>query len=34
MDYSIEQVAAAVKKLRETSPVWEMFKKGTEMDSL
>lgn len=34
IDYTIEQVTNTVNKLREMSPLWEMFKEGVDMDSI
>jgi cysteine desulfurase len=34
IDYTIEHVADTVTKLREMSPLWEMFKEGVDMDSI
>ncbi|MDB5252131.1 MAG: cysteine desulfurase, IscS subfamily [Flaviaesturariibacter sp.] len=34
IDYTIEQVSKTVNKLREMSPLWEMFKEGVDMDSV
>jgi cysteine desulfurase len=34
IDYTIEQVSKTVLKLREMSPLWEMFKEGIDMDSV
>lgn len=34
IDYTIEQVTNTVNKLREMSPLWEMFKEGIDMDSI
>ena len=34
IDYTIEQVSKTVLKLREMSPLWEMFKEGVDMDSV
>ena len=34
IDYTIEQVATTVTKLREMSPLWEMFKEGIDMNSI
>jgi cysteine desulfurase len=34
IDYTIEQVRSTVLKLREMSPLWEMFKEGIDMDSV
>jgi len=34
IDYTIEQVSKTVIKLREMSPLWEMFKEGIDMDSV
>ena len=33
IDYTIDQVKETVKKLREISPLWEMYKKGTEINA-
>jgi cysteine desulfurase len=32
IDFTIEQVTKTVLKLREMSPLWEMYKEGTDMD--
>ncbi len=34
IDYTIEQVTNTVNKLREMSPLWEMFKEGIDMNSI
>ncbi|MCE3283219.1 MAG: cysteine desulfurase, IscS subfamily [Chitinophagaceae bacterium] len=34
IDYTIEQVRSTVLKLREMSPLWEMYKEGVDMDSI
>ena len=34
IDYTIEQVSKTVIKLRELSPLWEMYKEGVDMDSI
>lgn len=34
IDYTIEQVSNTVLKLREMSPLWEMYKEGVDMDSV
>lgn len=34
VDYTIEQVSKAVKKLREMSPLWEMFKEGIDLNTI
>ncbi len=34
IDYTIEQVTNTVNKLREMSPLWEMFKEGVDMNSI
>lgn len=34
IDYTIEQVSKTVTKLREMSPLWEMFKEGVDMNSI
>ena len=34
IDYTIEQVTQTVNKLREMSPLWEMFKEGIDMNSI
>lgn len=34
IDYTIEQVTGTVNKLREMSPVWEMYKDGIDMNSI
>ncbi|RYY81927.1 MAG: cysteine desulfurase, partial [Chitinophagaceae bacterium] len=33
-DYTIEQVRNTVNKLREMSPLWEMYKDGIDMNSI
>ena len=32
INYTVEQVTKTVNKLRDMSPLWEMFKEGTNMD--
>jgi cysteine desulfurase len=34
IDYTIEQVTKTVNKLREISPLWEMYKEGIDMNSI
>ncbi len=34
VDYAIQEVTAAVNKLREISPLWEMFKEGIDLKSI
>ncbi len=34
IDYTIEAVSKTVTKLREMSPLWEMFKEGIDMESI
>jgi cysteine desulfurase len=34
IDYTIKHVSETVTKLREMSPLWEMFKDGVDMDSI
>ena len=34
IDYTIDQVATTVLKLREMSPLWEMYKEGIDMDNI
>ncbi|MCB9031658.1 MAG: IscS subfamily cysteine desulfurase [Chitinophagales bacterium] len=34
VDYTIEAVTTAVTKLREMSPLWEMFKEGIDLDTI
>jgi cysteine desulfurase len=34
IDFTIEQVANTVNKLREMSPLWEMFKDGIDLDTI
>jgi cysteine desulfurase len=34
IDYTIEQVTTTVNKLREMSPLWEMYKEGIDMNSI
>jgi cysteine desulfurase len=34
IDYAIEHVKEAVTKLREMSPLWEMFKEGIDLKSI
>ena len=34
VDYTIEQVTNTVNKLRDMSPLWEMFKEGIDMNSI
>lgn len=34
VDYTIEQVTKAVNKLREMSPLWEMFKEGIDLNTI
>ena len=32
--YAIKQVRAAVEKLRELSPLWDMYQDGVDLDSI
>ncbi len=34
IDYTIEQVTNTVKRLREMSPLWEMYKEGVDLNSI
>jgi len=34
IDYTIKAVTDTVLKLREMSPLWEMFKEGVDIDSI
>jgi cysteine desulfurase len=34
IDYTIEQVTNTVNKLREMSPLWEMFKEGIDLNTI
>lgn len=34
IDYAVEKVRSAVNKLRELSPLWDMYKDGVDMDSI
>jgi cysteine desulfurase len=34
LDFAIEQVTTAVNKLREMSPLWEMFKEGIDLKKI
>ena len=34
IDYTIEQVSSTVTKLREMSPLWEMFKEGIDLNTI
>ena len=34
IDYTIEQISNTVLKLREMSPLWEMFKEGVDMNKI
>jgi cysteine desulfurase len=34
VDYTIGQVRAAVEKLRDLSPLWDMYKDGIDLDSI
>lgn len=34
IDYTIEQISTTVLKLREMSPLWEMFKEGLDMNKI
>jgi cysteine desulfurase len=34
IDYTIKKVRAAVEKLRDLSPLWDMFKDGVDLDSV
>jgi cysteine desulfurase len=34
IDYAIEKITSAVEKLRELSPLWDMYKDGVDMDKI
>ena len=34
VDYAISHVKEAVNKLRDMSPLWEMFKEGIDLDKI
>ena len=34
IDYTVEQISTTVLKLREMSPLWEMFKEGIDMNNI
>jgi cysteine desulfurase len=34
IDYTIEQVSNTVNKLREMSPLWEMYKEGIDLNTI
>ena len=34
IDYTIQQVSKTVIKLREMSPLWEMYKEGVDLDKI
>jgi cysteine desulfurase len=34
IDYTIEQVSKTVLKLREMSPLWEMYKEGIDLNKI
>ncbi len=34
IDYAVEQIHAAVKKLRDMSPLWDMYKEGIDLSSV
>jgi cysteine desulfurase len=34
VDYTVKAVTDTVNKLREMSPLWEMFKEGIDLDSI
>ena len=34
IDYTVDQITTTVNKLREMSPLWEMFKEGVDMDKI
>ncbi|NDF97710.1 MAG: IscS subfamily cysteine desulfurase, partial [Chitinophagia bacterium] len=34
IDYTIEQVTNTVNKLRDMSPLWEMFKEGIDLNTI
>ena len=34
VDYAIQKIRTAVEKLRELSPLWDMFKDGVDMDKI
>jgi cysteine desulfurase len=34
IDYTIEQVTKTVNRLRDMSPLWEMYKEGVDMNTV
>jgi len=34
VDYAVERIRIAVGKLRELSPLWDMYKDGVDMDKI
>ena len=34
IDYTIEQISSTVLKLRDMSPLWEMYKEGIDLNSI
>ena len=34
VDYAVEQIRSAVGKLRELSPLWDMYKDGVDMNKI
>jgi cysteine desulfurase len=34
IDYTIEHVRSAVEKLRDLSPLWDMYKEGIDLNSV
>ena len=34
IDYAIQQVRKSIGRLRELSPLWEMYKQGVDMNSI
>jgi cysteine desulfurase len=34
IDYAIEQIRVAVTKLRDMSPLWDMYKEGIDLSSV
>ena len=34
VDYAVAQVRKAVEKLRDLSPLWDMYKDGVDLDSI
>ncbi len=34
IDFAVEKITHAVKKLREMSPLWDMYKEGVDLDSI